>query len=97
MDFLTYKNYASCDEAHCAYFCKRIDNELKFEHVKKLCKKSNEKLMALSRITPYMNTEKLKMTMNAFLNSQFGYCPFLWMFHCGNLNNCINNRIQEKA
>ena len=52
--------------------------------------------MASSRIAPYMNTEKLKMIMNVFLNSQFGYCPLLWMFHSRTLNNCIN-RIQEKA
>ena len=38
-----------------------IDNELKFEnYVKKLCKKSNQKLMALSRIAPYMNRKKNK-------------------------------------
>ena len=34
--------------------------------------------------------------MNTFLNSQFGYCPLLWMFHSRKLNECIN-RIQEKA
>ena len=34
------------------------------------------------------------MIINAFLKSQFGYCPLLWMFHSRKLNNCIN-RIQE--
>ena len=38
-----------------------IDHELKFEnHVKHLCKKSNQKLLALSRIAPFINTENLK-------------------------------------
>ena len=74
-----------------------IDYELKFEnHVTHLCKKSNQKLLALSRIAPFINTEKLKVLMRAFVNSQFGYCPLLWMFHSRRLNNCIN-RIQEKA
>ena len=74
-----------------------IDNELKFEsHVNNLCKKSNQKLKALSRIAPDMKIGKLKMIMNVFLNSQFGYCPLLWMFHSRKLNKCIN-RIQEKA
>ena len=50
-----------------------IDNKLKFEsYVKNLCKESNQNLKALSRIAPYMNTGKLKMIMNAFLNSPFG-------------------------
>ena len=34
--------------------------------------------------------------MNAFINSQFGYCPLVWMFHSRSLNNRIN-RIQERA
>ena len=35
-----------------------IDHELKFEnHVKHLCKESNQKLLALSRIAPFVNTE----------------------------------------
>ena len=41
-----------------------IDYELKFEnHVKHLCKRSNQKLLALSRIAPFINTEKLKVLM----------------------------------
>ena len=36
------------------------------------------------------------LIMNAFIFSQFGYCPLLWMFHSRNLNNRINN-IHERA
>ena len=55
-----------------------IDYELNFEnHGKYLCKKSNQKLLALSRIAPFINTEKLKALMRAFVNSQFGCCPLL--------------------
>ena len=74
-----------------------IDHELKFEnHSKHLCKKSNQKLLALSRMAPFINTEELKVLMRAFVNSHFGYCPVMWMFHSRKLNNC-SNRIQEKA
>ena len=34
--------------------------------------------------------------MNAFITSQFGYCPLVWMFHSRGLNNRIN-KIHEKA
>ena len=34
--------------------------------------------------------------MNAFIPSQFSYCPLVWMFHSRTLNNRIN-KIHEKA
>ena len=34
--------------------------------------------------------------MNAFITSQFSYCPLVWMFHSRTLNNRIN-KIHEKA
>ena len=37
-----------------------------------------------------------RLIMNAFIFSQFGYCPLVWMFHSRKLNNRINN-IYERA
>ena len=34
--------------------------------------------------------------MSAFIESQFGYCPLVWMFHSRTLNNRIN-RLHERA
>ena len=34
--------------------------------------------------------------MKAFIESQFGYCPLVWIFHSRSLNNKIN-RIHERA
>ena len=34
--------------------------------------------------------------MKAFIESQFGYCPLVWMFHSRSLNNKIN-RIHKRA
>ena len=34
--------------------------------------------------------------MHAFVKSQFGYCPLVWMFHNRKLNNRIN-KIHERA
>ena len=74
-----------------------IDKDLKFDdHVNSLCKKACQKLNALARLAPYMNVEKRRIIMKAFIESQFGYCPLVWMFHSRGINNKIN-RIHERA
>ena len=69
-----------------------VDNRLTFEpHVKNLCKKAGQKLHALARIASYMDISKKRSIMNAFILSQFSYCPLIWMFHNRKLNHRINN------
>ena len=34
--------------------------------------------------------------MKAFIDTQFGYCPLIWMYHSRTLNNKIN-RLHERA
>ena len=68
-----------------------IDRDWKFgEHVNNLCKKSSQKLNALVRLAPFLNVDKKRIIMKAFIESQFGYCPLAWMFHSRSLNNKIN-------
>ena len=53
-----------------------IDRDLKFdEYVLSQCKKAAKKLTAQRR-----------NIMKAFIESQFGYCPLVWMF-CGRQTN----------
>ena len=74
-----------------------IDNKLNFsEHVSQLCKKASIKLHALARVSKYMSMNKLRIIMKSFIESQFGYCPLIWMFHNRTLNNRII-RIHERA
>ena len=74
-----------------------VDKKLTFKtHVESLCKKANQKLHALSRISCYLSTEQLKLTMKTFILSQFNYCPLVWMFCDRTLDKKIN-RIHEKA
>ena len=55
-----------------------FDNELKFdEHVNSLCKKASQKLHALSRVSHFMNKDKRRVLMKAFIEYQFGYCPLV--------------------
>ena len=75
----------------------KIDDKLNFnEHVSTLCKKGNQKLHALARISKYMSKDKLKLIMKAFIISQFNYAPLTWMFHSRTLNNKIN-RLHERS
>ena len=74
-----------------------IDNELKFnEHISNICKKANQKLHALARVSKYMSQEKLRVLMKAFIESQFGYCPLIWIFCNRSMNHKIN-RLHERA
>ena len=74
-----------------------IDKQLNFnEHISKLCKKGNQKLPALARISRYLNEDKLRILMKTFIESQFSYCPLVWMFHNSTINNKIN-RLHERA
>ena len=56
----------------------------------KLCKKGNQKLHALARVSKYLSRDKLKLLLKSFISSQFNYCPLIWMFHNRTLNNKIN-------
>ena len=74
-----------------------FDNKLKFEkHIITICQIANRKLNAFARLTPYMELGKRRMLMNAFFNSQFNYCPVIWMCHSRALNNKIN-RLHERC
>ena len=73
-----------------------FESKLKFEkHIITICQRANRKLNALARLTPYMELEKRLMLMNAFFNSQFNYCPVIWMCHSRASNNKIN-RLHER-
>ena len=90
-------NYQIFNSQHEKLLGVVIDNNLKFdEHVTRLCKKASQKLHALSRVSNYMKIEQRRKIMKAFISSQFGYCPLVWMFHSRTLNNRIN-RIHERA
>ena len=68
-----------------------IDKQLNFnEHVSKLCKKGNQKLHALARVSKYPSKDKLRIIMKTFIESQYNYCPLVWMFHNMTMNNKIN-------
>ena len=75
----------------------KFDSNLSFEnHVTSLCKKANRKLHALARISHYIDLNKPRNLIKAFITSQLSYWPLIWIFHSRNLNNKIN-RIHGRA
>ena len=74
-----------------------IDKSLKFDmHVSKLCSKVSTKVTILARISKHMTFEKRRILLKSFIESQFSYCPLVWMFH-GRISNGKINRIYERA
>ena len=70
----------------------KIDNNLNCnEHLSKLCKKGNQKLHALARVSKFLSKDELNFLMKTFITSPFHYCPLAWMFH----NRTSNNKIQK--
>ena len=59
-------------------------------------RKGNQKLHALMRVAKYTDEEKLRILMKTFIESQFKYCPLLWMFHSKTLDDRIN-KLHERA
>ena len=74
-----------------------FDNKLNFDtHITKLCKKAGQKLHALARVSNFMSVNQKRVIMNAFIYSQFSYCPLIWMCHSRTLNTKIN-KLHERA
>ena len=74
-----------------------IDNKLNFDsHMRKMCKKSGQKLNALSRITTFLNKDQKSIIFNAMIMSQFSYCPIIWMFSSRRSNNLIK-KVHERS
>ena len=74
-----------------------IDSKLNFEnHIQVICAKAGRKLSALRRIVPFLTFNKKRTLLKSFFESQFSYCPLVWMFHSRKANNKIN-RLHERA
>ena len=74
-----------------------IGRNLNFDdHVISLCKKAGRKLTVLVRLSKLMSFKRKRILMKTFVESQFGYCPLIWMFHSRKVNSKINH-LQERS
>ena len=74
-----------------------LDNNINMrDYIKYIFKQADGKLNALARISYYLGEHKQKPLMNAFITSQFNYCPIIWMF-CQRKSNNLIKWIHERA
>ena len=95
--FITIENKKIMNSSEKKLLGVYFDNKLNFNyHLRKLCKKASQKLHALTRLSSFMSVKQRQIIMNAFINSQFSYCPLIWMCHSRTINTQIN-KIHERA
>ena len=56
-----------------------------------LCKKAGRKLAVIARLSKFMSFKQKRILMKKFVESQFGFCPLIWMFHSRKVNSKINH------
>ena len=52
--------------------------------------------VCLARVCHLLSFDKRSMLLKTFIESQFSYCPLVWMFHGRGINDRIN-RLHERA
>ena len=74
-----------------------IDKQLKFDiHIKNICNQASKKLWCLNRIRKFLDDKQARRLCNAFVLSNFKYCPLIWMYCNKTLNGKID-RIHKRA
>ena len=74
-----------------------LDDKLSFEtHVSAICKKASGQLNALKRLSPHLTYKSRKAAVDAFILSNFNYCPLVSYLSTARELQKIE-RIQERA
>ena len=74
-----------------------IDDKLNFKsHIGSLCRKTGAKLNALARVSNEVTFLQRRLIFKSIIDSQFSYCPLIWMF-CSRTSNNSLNHIHERA
>ena len=74
-----------------------LDNRLKIDkHVSSLCIKASRQIIALKRISNYLDENCRILIFKSFISSNFSYCPVFRLF-CGKTNLNKLEKLQERA
>ena len=69
-----------------------VDKDLNFNlHLKALCKRVNQKVSTLAQIARILPFQKRQIILITFIESQFSYCPLVWMFCFRSMKNKFNH------
>ena len=64
-----------------------LDKNINFkQHIQNICRKANSKTKTLLRIRKFLNLEQAQVLAEAYISSNFRYCPLIWMF-CGKMSD----------
>ena len=64
------------------------------DHVISLSKKAGRKLSLLARLSKFISSKQERIFMKISVESQFGYCPLIGMFHSKKVNSEINHLLE---
>ena len=74
-----------------------LDSNLRLDkHVSNICLKAKSKLSALSRVAKFVPFKRRCILFKVFIESQYKYCPLVWLFHGRQINDKIN-KLNERA
>ena len=80
-DVFYYRNFTLKNSNEKEILGVTIDGKLTFrQYIKKMCRKAGQKLSALLRLSPYLNTNKRKTIYTTMVKFQSNYCSLVWMF-----------------
>ena len=64
-----------------------LDKNINFKrHIQNICHKANNKTKALFRIRKFLSLEQAQVLAEAYISSNFRYCPLISMF-CGKMSD----------
>ena len=73
-----------------------VDKKINFKaHLSNICKKAINKVTALARVARILLFHE-RLILKSFIESQFSYCPLVWMFCTRKMNRKMNH-IHERA
>ena len=67
------------------------------KHVSNLCSTFSNKSHAFARISHFMSLHKRRNVMKACLESEFGYCPLVWIFHGHRSLNSTMDKLPQSS
>ena len=53
-------------------------------------RQESRKVSALARMSHFISQDRRRLIAKTFIESQFSYCPWVWMFHDRTINRKIN-------
>ena len=75
-----------------------IDSELRLDlNINNICRQANKKAWCLYRIRKFLDKTQARRLCDAFVLSNFNYCPLIIWMYCNKTLNVKINRVHKRA